>query len=170
MAAKGSKGKRRGRGARAGLAAVSRKPRRPGARAARMPAQGWNQPASIAGLRARLERSERRVASLERKIARLETERTAEKQAERRRLANARRRFEARLTRMVQEIGQLRLHEARARALERMLAERGFGTSPVPNAAGPSVSRVLGREPTPPLRDQEPDAPHVAIDPRVRRP
>jgi hypothetical protein len=39
-------------------------------------------------------------------------------------MARARREFEGRLTGMVQEIGKLRHHEARARVLERKLAAK----------------------------------------------
>jgi hypothetical protein len=89
---------------------------------------------------ARAKRAEARVASLERQVARLERQRAADKQAQRRRLTSARRQFEAQLTRMVQEIGQLRLHEARARALERVLAEHGIEASP----QAPAPTRVSG--------------------------
>jgi hypothetical protein len=86
--------------------------------------------ARVAAVTARLKRALARVASLERQLSRLQTQRAAEQRMQRRRLATARRQSEAQLTRMVQEIGQLRLHEARARALERMLAEHGIEASP----------------------------------------
>src|SRR5512134_3916922 len=115
MAVKGPKRKRAKRSTtvrRAGASRRAAKPRTP-------------KSASLAVIAARLERCQRLVATLERQIARLETQRAAEKETHRRRLANVRRQFETQLTRMVQEIGQLRIHEARSRALERMLAELG---------------------------------------------
>jgi chromosome segregation ATPase len=73
---------------------------------------------------ARLRRSQRRVRALEAQVVRL-TDALATARADvRQRVARARRRLEGRLTRMVQEIGQLRYHETRARALEAALAAR----------------------------------------------
>jgi hypothetical protein len=57
---------------------------------------------------------------------------------------------------MVQEIGQLRLHEARARALERMLAEHGIDPSP----QAPAATRASGPRAT----DDRPEAAEQAPD------
>jgi hypothetical protein len=63
-------------------------------------------------------------------VASLEATLKRERQAARQRMAEARREFEEQLTRMVQEIGHLRHHEARAQALERQLAAREATTRP----------------------------------------
>jgi hypothetical protein len=58
------------------------------------------------------------------RLAEVEKARAAEIKAARQRMARARRQFEQQLTRMVQEIGELRHHEARCRVLEQTLAAR----------------------------------------------
>ena len=73
---------------------------------------------------ARLVVCQRRITTLEGQLARLGESRRAERATARKRMARARRQFEARLTRMVQEIGALRHHEVRSRTLERTLAEK----------------------------------------------
>ena len=138
MAARSSKRKRAKRARTAGRAGASGRAARPKTRKS----------APRAAVTARLERCQRLVAGLQRKIARLERQRTAEQGTYRRRLASARRQFEQQLTRMVQEIGHLRIHEARSRALERMLAELGVDASlQVPNVAEPSAPEVGGGAP-----------------------
>ena len=67
---------------------------------------------------------ERQVATLKAQITRLEKERDAERETARRRMTRARGQYENRLTQMVQEIGQLRHHEARAHVLEQALAAK----------------------------------------------
>jgi len=79
---------------------------------------------SLKAANARLVVSQRRIATLEAQLARLGEARTAERAAARQRMVRVRRQFEARLTRMVQEIGALRHHEVRSRTLERTLAEK----------------------------------------------
>ena len=64
------------------------------------------------------------VRQLERKIARLLAEREVERARHARQVVAVRRGADRRLTVMVREIASLRHHEARAQALERMLAER----------------------------------------------
>ena len=61
---------------------------------------------------------------LERKIARLLADREAERERHARQIAAVRRGADRRLTVMLREITSLRHHEARALALERLLAER----------------------------------------------
>ncbi len=61
-------------------------------------------------------------------VAKLEATLKRERRAARQRMARARREFEAQLTRMVQEIGHLRHHEARARVLVEQLAARDAQT------------------------------------------
>jgi hypothetical protein len=112
--------------------------------------------ARVAAVTARLKRAQAHVASLERQISRLQKQRAAEQRMQRRRLASARRQSEAQLTRMVQEIGQLRLHEVRARALERLLAEHGIDASPQVSAA----TRAAGPRAT----DDRPEAAEQAPD------
>jgi len=73
-------------------------------------------------LQARLRRCMQRIAVLEAEIGRISELRAKERRAARLRMSRARRQFEARLTAMVQEIGQLRHHEVRARTLARKLA------------------------------------------------
>jgi hypothetical protein len=64
------------------------------------------------------------VPQLERKIARLLAERETERARHARQISAVRRGADRRLTVMLREITSLRHHEARAQALERMLAER----------------------------------------------
>ena len=135
MAARNSKRKRAKRAATVGRAGASGRAAKPKTRKS----------APRAAVTARLERCQRLVAGLQKKIARLERQRMAEQGTHRRRLASARRQFEQQLTRMVQEIGHLRFHEARSRALERMLAELGVDASlQVPNVAESSAPGVTG--------------------------
>jgi hypothetical protein len=65
-----------------------------------------------------------KLAALATRVATLEATLKRERQAARQRMAEARREFETQLTRMVQEIGHLRHHEARVHVLERQLAAR----------------------------------------------
>ena len=74
------------------------------------------------------------MQQLERKVARLLSERQAERAKHARQLVALRRGTDRRLTLMLREITALRHHEARAQALERMLKERaaaveGSGTT-----------------------------------------
>jgi DNA repair exonuclease SbcCD ATPase subunit len=62
-----------------------------------------------------------RIAALEAELARIEKEREAEREANERQLDRAQQEFEDQLTSMVQELGLLRHHEARAESLERAL-------------------------------------------------
>ena len=64
------------------------------------------------------------VASLRREIARLTKALRGEKEATARRIAALQRAGDRRLAAMVAEIAGLRHHEARASALERLVAER----------------------------------------------
>jgi hypothetical protein len=82
-------------------------------------------PAALARATTRLRRCQARIDLLKARLVKLEKQHLADRQAYRRRAARAKREFEARLTRMVQEIGQLRYHEARARMLERALRDHG---------------------------------------------
>jgi arginine/lysine/ornithine decarboxylase len=66
----------------------------------------------------------RALRALERRLARLDAERAAERERQARQLARVRRAADRRLAAMVAEIAALRHHEARAEALERLLAER----------------------------------------------
>ena len=82
------------------------------------------EPGTLDAAKARLRSAEARVAKLEAEVKRLTGKLEAEREAGRQRADRARRRFESRLTQMVQELGMLRHHEARAAALERELARR----------------------------------------------
>ena len=73
---------------------------------------------------ARLRIWQQRVAALKVEVRRLEQAHAADQRSSRQRMTQARRRFEARLTRMVQEIGELRHHETRSRSLERALVTK----------------------------------------------
>src|SRR5262245_21212499 len=64
------------------------------------------------------------LAQLERRIARLLAERQAERARHARQIASVRRGADRRLTVMLREITELRHHEARAHALERLLEKR----------------------------------------------
>jgi len=66
----------------------------------------------------------RALRALERRIARLEADAAEAVAHHERQLAAVRRAADRRLTGMVREIASLRHHEARATALERLLAER----------------------------------------------
>ncbi len=175
MAGRGGKGGTRGKRSRGKSAKGRSTPRRAarGKRAGR-PAATRSAPKAaaprVAAITARLKRAEERVASLEKQLVRLERQRAAEKQAQRRRLTGARRGFEAQLTRMVQEIGQLRLHEARARALERVLAEHGIEASAQAPAVPSSGSRAKVREPSSRAEGHELQVAGGSIDPEARRP
>jgi len=68
----------------------------------------------------------REIEALTARLAEVEKARVAERKTARQRLTNARRQFEQRSTRMVQEIGELRHHEARCRVLEASLAARAL--------------------------------------------
>jgi predicted RNase H-like nuclease (RuvC/YqgF family) len=98
--------------------------RRAKARVTRKAAPRTSSATSLKAANARLVVCRRRITTLETQLARLGEARTAERAAARQRMARARRQFEARLTRMVQEIGALRHHEVRLRTLERTLAEK----------------------------------------------
>jgi chromosome segregation ATPase len=91
--------------------------------------------ATLGKARASKQDAGRRIAALTAQLKRLESERRGEHDHARRRLAEARREFERRLTEMVQEIGLLRHHEARAAALETRLAaaEAALGNVPREN-------------------------------------
>ena len=67
---------------------------------------------------------DRELKALERRLARLQTERKAERQRFNRQVLALRRGAERRLAAMVKEIAALRHHEARAEVLARMVAER----------------------------------------------
>ena len=103
---------------------TSEHPSRAKPRTARRPKPRAAEITSLKAANARLRAYQRRIATLEAHLARLEETRAAERAAARRRMTGIRRHFEARLTRMVQEIGGLRHHEVRARALERALATK----------------------------------------------
>ena len=64
------------------------------------------------------------MRALERRLARLSAAREADKRRHARQLDAARRTLDRRLAVMMSEIASLRHHEARAAALERLLAER----------------------------------------------
>lgn len=120
--------------------AAAKSPTRRGKRRAR--GAGANTPLRVAtsGMaRASKQDTARRIAALTAQLKHLESERRGEHDRARRRLAEARREFERRLTEMVQEIGLLRHHEARATALETRLAaaEAALGNAPrkIPTAA-----------------------------------
>ena len=78
----------------------------------------------LTAAKAQLTAARRRIQALTGRLAEVEKARAAEIKAARQRLARARRQFEQQLTRMVQEIGELRHHEARCRVLEQTLAAR----------------------------------------------
>ena len=67
---------------------------------------------------------DRRGAVLERKLARVLAAQQAERKRQEQRLATMTRAADRRLGTMVRAVAALRHHEARAAALERMLAER----------------------------------------------
>jgi hypothetical protein len=98
--------------------------RRPKPRVTRKATPRTSGATSLKAANARLVVSRRRIATLEAQLSRLGEARAAERAAARRRMARARRQFEARLTRMVQEVGALRHHEVRSQMLERTLAEK----------------------------------------------
>ena len=75
----------------------------------------------LKAVNARLRIWQRRAAALKVEVRRLELAHAAEQRSSRRRMIQARRRFEARLTQMVQEIGELRHHETRSQSLEQAL-------------------------------------------------
>jgi hypothetical protein len=129
--------------------------RKPAGRSAASP-RAPKSATAVATITARLKGAQARVASLERQISRLQKQRAAEQRMQRRRVASARRQSEAQLTRMVQEIGQLRLHEARVRALERMLAEHGIDASPQALAAT-RASRSRATDDRPDVAEHAPD-------------
>jgi hypothetical protein len=79
------------------------------------------------------------VRSLERRVRRLEAMLATERLRHERQLENVRRGGNRRLAAMMQEIATLRHHEARAQALERLLAGRGEGPA-MAAEAGQSVS------------------------------
>jgi hypothetical protein len=66
----------------------------------------------------------RRIRALERMLARLSGERKTERTRHARQIAALRRAADRRLAMMLREIASLRHHEARAAALERLVAER----------------------------------------------
>ena len=68
--------------------------------------------------------SDASVRALERRVKRLERELAAARDSAERRLEHVRRAANRRLAVMMQEIATLRHHEARAEALERLLAAR----------------------------------------------
>lgn len=82
--------------------------------------------ASPRTVQARLAAAERKIAALTMRLAEVEKAREDERKAARQRMTRARRQFEQRSTRMVQEIGELRHHEARCRVLEASLAARAL--------------------------------------------
>jgi hypothetical protein len=77
-------------------------------------------------VRTQLAAARREIEALTARLAEVEKSSTAERKIARQRLTNARRQFEQRSTRMVQEIGELRHHEARCRVLEASLAARAL--------------------------------------------
>jgi hypothetical protein len=79
---------------------------------------------SLAAVKAQLTAARRRIQTLTTQLAEVDKTRAAEVKAARQRMSRARRQFEQQLTRMVQEIGELRHHEARCRVLEQTLAAR----------------------------------------------
>jgi hypothetical protein len=68
----------------------------------------------------------RKIEALTARLADVEKARADDRKIARQRVTNARRQFEQRSTRMVQEIGELRHHEARCRVLEATLAARAL--------------------------------------------
>ena len=64
------------------------------------------------------------MRSLERRLSRLTAAREADRRRHARELEAARRTLDRRLAAMMSELASLRHHEARAAALERLLAER----------------------------------------------
>ena len=74
--------------------------------------------------------------ALERRVKRLEKELAAVREEHTRRLDLVRRAANRRLTAMMREIATLRHHEARADALERLLATRATRTSTEGNSDG----------------------------------
>jgi TolA-binding protein len=79
---------------------------------------------SLTAAKAQLTAARHRIQALTAKLAAVDKARAAEVRATRSRLTRARREFEQQLTRMVQEIGELRHHEARCKMLEQTLAAR----------------------------------------------
>ncbi len=67
---------------------------------------------------------DRELRTLERRLARLQTEREAERQRFTRQVLAVRRGADRRLAAMLREIAALRHHQARAEVLARILAER----------------------------------------------
>ena len=70
--------------------------------------------------------AQRTIEALTARLAEVEQARADDRKIARQRLTRARRQFEERSTRMVQEIGELRHQEARCRVLEASLAARAL--------------------------------------------
>ena len=98
------------------------------------------------------------VQQLERKIARLLAEREAERARHARQVIAVRRGADRRLTVMVREIATLRHHEARAQALERMLAERDAALAATVRGdlTEERIKETSLRGPSPQLHEQDP--------------
>jgi hypothetical protein len=81
---------------------------------------------TLPAARTQLAAARREIEALTARLVEVEKARAAERKVARQRLTKARRQFEQRSTRMVQEIGELRHHEARCRVLEASLAARAL--------------------------------------------
>ena len=96
-------------------------------------------------LRPTREAALRRIRTLERMLARLSGQRETERARHARQIAALRRAADRRLAMMLQEIASLRHHEARATALERLVAERDAALARANAAEGAGIGEPPSR-------------------------